>query len=188
MTLLKIGQNINSITPLAITRNYLVLIATLKTTFILDYKEDQETRTGLRTVFEYAKNPEKVRLLAGAEYQIAWLDAKNYGNVAGERDTIRFADELTNADFMAFANLQYFINPTWTLELGLSYANTSYDINRTVDRINNNPQAFQKQFDPSFNPRLAISKIFSDKISAHLSVSTGYSVPTTSEVRTNEGS
>jgi len=155
--------------------------------FILDYKQDEESRVGVRSVFKYSP-VEKLQLQAGGEYQIAWLDARNYGNVGGERDTIRFADELTNTDFNAFINLDYDFNESWSLEAGLSLANTVYDINRTVDRIRNNPQAFKKRFDSSLNPRIAVNKVISKNLSAHFSISTGFSVPTTLEVRTNEGS
>ena len=155
--------------------------------FILDYKQDEESRFGFRSVFRYdSKN--KFSASAGIEYQTANLDAKNYGNVGGERDTIRFADEIVNNDLVAFVKGEYQINRTWLLEAGLSLANTVYDINRTVDRINNTPQAFKKTFDVSLNPRIAINKEINENLSAHFSVSTGYSVPTTLEVRTNEGS
>lgn len=188
MLLLKVGQEyeINSV----FSNNTQVFgsYRDFENPFILDYKQDEETRLGFRTVFEYAKNPSSLTFSGGLEYQTAWLDAKNYGNVGGERDTIRFADELTNTDLMAFVNLKYQLAKSWRLEAGLSYANTVYDIDRTLDKINNNPQSFEKRFEGSVNPRLAVSKRFSEKLSAHFSVSTGYSVPTTSEVRTNEGS
>lgn len=156
--------------------------------FILDYKQDDEFRMGGRTVFEYTNSPEKFALFLGGEYQAAWLNADNFGNVGGAKDTIRFADELVNRELIAFVNAQYFPSPSWKIEGGLSLANAAYEINRTVDRINNNPQEFTKQFETSLNPRLALSKIFNDRLSAHFSVSTGYSVPTSLEVRTNEGS
>jgi iron complex outermembrane receptor protein len=156
--------------------------------FILDYKQDEETRAGLRSTFTFESSDSRWFAMAGLEYQLAWLDARNYGNVGGERDTIRFADELTNADLVTFINARYDFNPSWKLEFGLSLANTVYHINRTIDQINGNPQSFTKQFDTSLNPRIALSKQFSNYISAHFSISTGYSVPTTLEVRTNEGS
>jgi len=188
MALLKLGQDYRFGNGLSNNTQLFGSIRRFKNPFILDYKQEEETRLGVRSVVEFSKNPEKMSIFAGVEAQVAWLAADNFGNVGGERDTIRFADELTNTDFTTFINAHYFISSTWKLEAGLSYANTVYDIDRTIDRINNTPQSFNKRFDPSLNPRVAVSKLFNDQLSAHFSVSIGYSVPTTLEVRTNEGS
>ena len=64
----------------------------------------------------------------------------------------------------------------------------NYDIDRVVDKINNNPQQFNKEFETVWAPRLAISKKLSEHNSVHFSISKGFSPPTTTEVRTNEGS
>jgi len=188
MVLFKIGQDYDFNSQWRNNTQVFGTYREFENPFILDYKQDEEARIGLRSTFEFESLDSKWFAVAGVEYQLAWLDARNYGNVGGEKDTIRFADELTNSDLVAFVNANYDLAPTWTLELGLSLANTVYRINRTVDQINGNPQSFKKQFDTSINPRIALSKQFSDQLSAHFSVSTGYSVPTTLEVRTNEGS
>ena len=70
----------------------------------------------------------------------------------------------------------------------MSLGKTSYQTDRTIDKINNNPQSFYKSFDAVLNPRVSITRFIDPWINAHFSVSSGYSVPTTKEVRTNEGS
>lgn len=188
MFLLKLGQEYRLNTAWKNNTSLFGSYREFENPFILDYKQDDEFRVGGRTVFEYTNSPEKFALFLGGEYQAAWLNADNFGNVGGAKDTIRFSDELFNQDLIAFINAQYFLTSSWKLEGGLSVASASYHINRKIDRINNNPQEFTKRFETSVNPRIALSKVFNNRLSAHLSISTGYSVPTSLEIRTNEGS
>ena len=60
--------------------------------FNLDYKRDNQQVFGGRSVFDWAWD--KFDLTLGAEYQNSFFDGKNFGNVAGQADTIRFADEV----------------------------------------------------------------------------------------------
>lgn len=157
--------------------------------FILDYKRDEETRYGIRTQFNHQLDAaSEFELDYGLELQQADFDGKNFGNVAGSADTIRFADEMTNTESMLFLNGSYRPTDFWTFTAGASLHSLTYDINRTVDEINNNPQQFKKQFDNVFSPRVSVSRRFNNGMNAHFSISNGFSAPTTSEVRTNEGS
>lgn len=154
--------------------------------FILDYKRDTEQRFGLRSFNQHDLGSNS-KLTYGLEYQQAFFDGKNFGNRAGQSDTIRFADELLSKELIAFAGFNTQLG-NWTADIDLSLGQTSYHIDRTIDKINDNPQSFEKSFDAVLNPRISISRFIDPWINAHFSISSGYSVPTTREVRTNEGS
>lgn len=158
--------------------------------FILDYKKDNQQVFALRTEFtkDIKMGKSEGRLAFGTEYQTSFFDGKNFGNVNGRADTIRFADELRASLSTSFVNMTVPLGKTTTLTGGLSYNTLKYDIDRLIDRINNNPQAFEKKFDGVWSPRLAISKRINDNYSLHFSLSQGFSPPTSTEVRTNEGS
>lgn len=157
--------------------------------FILDFKRDNQQVFALRTEFSKAipLGASEGNLTFGSEYQTSFFDGKNFGNVAGRADTIRFADELQSKLSTTFVNMEVPLGKTVTLTGGLSYNTLQYDIDRLIDKISNNPQAFEKKFDGVWAPRLAISKMIKDNYSLHFSLSQGFSPPTTTEVRTNEG-
>lgn len=157
--------------------------------FILDYKKDNQQVFALRTEFtkEIKVGNSTGDLAFGTEYQSSFFDGKNFGNVNGRADTIRFADELRAQLSTSFLNVSVPLGETVTLTGGLSYNTLTYNIDRLIDRFNNDPQGFEKKFDAVWSPRLAISKAIDDNYSLHLSLSNGFSPPTTTEVRTNEG-
>ena len=158
--------------------------------FILDYKRDNQQVFSVRSEFENKinVNGRSGDIDYGFEYQRSYFDGKNFGNVNGQADTIRFADQVTTTQSIAFASYNQEISQNTSFTLGLSYNNLTYDINRSIDRINNNPQRFNKEFDSFLATRFGISQQLSDNYSVHFSLSNGLSNPTTTEVRTNEGS
>jgi iron complex outermembrane receptor protein len=187
MLLLRLGQEYQFSSMLKNETQFFGTFRKFENPFILDYKRDTEQRLGIRTYNQHDADRNNMRLTYGLEYQTAFFDGKNFGNREGESDTIRFADEILSSELIAFAGFQ--INSgKWRGEFDLSFAKTSYQINRTVDRIGNDPRSFDKSFKGVINPRVAISRKFNPWINTHFSLSSGYSVPTTSEVRTNEGS
>lgn len=157
--------------------------------FILDFKKDNQQVFALRTEFttEVRIGESKGDIAFGTEYQTSFFDGKNFGNVNGRADTIRFADELRANLSTSFVNLAVPLGETVTLTGGLSYNTLEYNIDRLIDRFNNNPQGFEKKFDAVWSPRLTLSKTLNDKYSLHFGLSNGFSPPTTTEVRTNEG-
>ncbi|MFY0591657.1 TonB-dependent receptor [Roseivirga sp.] len=158
--------------------------------FILDFKKDNQQVFSGRTLFEkeLTISGKPANWSSGMEYQRSFFDGKNFGNVNGEADTIRFADQIDSKQSILFTNLSYDVNEGLNITAGLSRNSLSYDIDRTIDKINNNPQGLLKEFDAVWSPRLAISKRLGTDFSVHFSVMSGFSPPTTTEVRTNEGS
>ncbi|MBO3698736.1 TonB-dependent receptor plug domain-containing protein [Roseivirga sp. E12] len=158
--------------------------------FILDYKRDNQQIFSLRSEFtnELSLGGKDLNMTYGIEYQKSFFDGKNFGNVDGQADTIRFADEVDIDQQLLFANFDYQLSESLGLTFGISLNSLSYRIDRTIDKINDNPQAFRKEFNEVWSPRLALSQTINDNYSVHFSVMSGFSPPTTTEVRTNEGS
>lgn len=158
--------------------------------FILDYKKDNEQGFGLRSTFQHQWNGQNGEVLwqYGAEFQMADFDGKNFGNVNGAADTLRFADKLNNQQTTFFTQVHWAFDPTLSATVGASYNRVFYNIDRVFDAISGQPSSLRKTFNGVFRPRLALNKSWTDSFSTHFSVSSGFSPPTTTEVRTNEGS
>lgn len=158
--------------------------------FILNYKQDRFEGIGGRTRFNYHTDIGSVatRWVAGGEYQWNRNWTRNYGNVNGRLDSLRFEDYIIAVQGMAFAQVEADLPGEWIATLGGSLNYVNYDIDRVFDAFNNNPFLFTKSFQPVFSPRISLLKKLNRQISAHASVSYGFSPPTSLEVRTNEGS
>lgn len=140
---------------------------------------------GLRPAFNFKLS--KASIQTGIEYQNSFFDGKNFGNVLGAADTIRFADEIKTVMSNVFVQGNIDLSSDFSLSAGLSMNNLKYDINRLIDAFNQNPEQIEKKFETALMPRVAISKIFNNNFSLHASLSKGFSPPTTTEIRTNDG-
>jgi iron complex outermembrane receptor protein len=158
--------------------------------FNLDYKKDEQSIIGsrLEIIKDINIQGKEGSIIFGGEIQNSNFNGKNFGNVLGVADTINFEDNIDSKQSILFGSFE--IEPVKDLFINaaMSMNTLNYDIDRVVDKINNNPQRFNKAFETVWAPRLAISKKLSDHNSIHFSVSKGFSPPTTTEVRTNEGS
>lgn len=157
--------------------------------FILDYKRDEEKAFGLRLELEndFGFLGRQSQITYGTELQQANVDARNFGNVAGRADTIRFYDQLDNTLNFWFADAKLQLGARTKLTAGVSLNYVNYQIDRIEDEISNNTGTVEKNFESVVSPRVAISQSWSNDFSTHFSISHGYSPPTTTEVRTNEG-
>lgn len=157
--------------------------------FNLDYKSDFEHSLGYRLQLEndFRMLGRESSFTYGNEFQIAYFEGKNFGNIGGRADTLRFLDNLQNRISFWFADAKLNLTESLKLTLGASLNSINYDINRLEDKINNTPGRVVRNFDKVVSPRVALSKIWSEYFNTHFSVSHGYSPPTTTEIRTNEG-
>ncbi len=189
LTLMKMGQEYSFSENFKNETNLYTSFRQFENPFILDYKKDEEQSFGLRSEFENRMNLGSIssKIQYGLEYQVSYFDGKNFGNAAGQADTLRFADELTNQQSILIANSTIDDSDSWKFTVGGSYNSLKYDINRLVDEISASPGRTIKTFDGVFSPRVAISKIWSPQLSTHFSISDGFSPPTATEIRTNEG-
>ena len=156
--------------------------------FILDYKEDINREVAIRHQWTYSYETAQLNWQwdAGFEYQYANNKADNFGNVDGEKDTVRFKDRLMIDRKTFFAQLQLSKNK-WKATLGLSSNLLTYNVDRKENAFAQ-PFTFQRKFDNEFIPRLALQYSWTSFQTTFASVSEGFSSPTLDEIRTNEGS
>ena len=185
MTLLRIGQEYNWSSGLSNETNIYGSFSEFANPFNLDFKRDNQQVFGGRSVFN--RQLKKFELTAGGEYQYSFFDGKNFGNVGGQADTVRFVDEVITTSANVFGQANFELSEGLFFNAGLSVNTLEYDINRLIDAFGNSPQRVEKKFKTAWLPRIAISKKLNDGLSAHLSLSKGFSPPSTTEVRTNEG-
>ena len=176
------GENLSQSTHIAGTYTW------FQNPFILDYKEDQNRELALRHQWTYDMNLQNIdwQWDAGLEWQYADNSANNYGNVDGQKDTIRFADDL-NIDRKLFFLQSQIGYEKWQLTLGLSSNLLEYKVNRKVNAIAD-PFEFDRNFDNEVIPRVAIKYQWTPQNMTFASLSEGFSSPTLDEIRTNEGS
>ena len=158
--------------------------------FILDYKRETAFSYGGRTKFniddKWGNFP--VKFIFGGEYQYGKTLPQNFGNRQGKADTIRFSDDLISTQAFIFQQFEIEWTSRVLMTLGLSENFGRYDINRSIDAGPNDPSNNTKTFDPIVIPRIALVYKVNQWSGIHGSISSGFSPPTISEVRTNEGS
>lgn len=157
--------------------------------FITDYKTEKSISWGIRSLFDrdYQIGQTLLKLTVGGEYSHNLTNASNFGNRAGQTDTIRFRDFLNVSQAFAFLQTDWQLPRNWTLTGALSYNYMRYSIDRKQDMLLDTAYLFIRNFEPQLIPRIAILKGISKQWAIHASLSSGFSPPTISEVRTNEG-
>lgn len=162
----------------------------LENPFLTDFKRDLSTGIGSRSIWKYTQDWDAIKMDVqfGSEMLYGLEVARNYGNRAGQTDTLRFEDEIISRTGLYFLQTDFEFFERWSLTSGLSYNIYSYDINRLVDAELQRPYRFEKTFDPVWAPRLALGYQISNSLQAWGQVSWGFSPPSLDEIRTNEGS
>jgi iron complex outermembrane receptor protein len=158
--------------------------------FINNYELEKLKSFGGRTVFNIKTHLANMptTIATGAEANLGVLQANNHGNVGGYADTLRYEDELKSRRFFAFLQADTDLSAQWTISAGASLNTLSYHINRIRDVALDTSYQIQRVFNPQFIPRLGVVGQLADGFAVHGSVSTGFSPPTTDEVRTSDGS
>lgn len=88
-----------------------------------------------------------------------------------------------------FAQAEFDLPAGFLFTAGASYNNLSYNVTDLVPQsATHNNYTGVVNFDAAFSPRIALVKKISDNVSAHASISGGYSPPTTSEANNADGS
>ncbi len=157
--------------------------------FINNYELEKLKTYGGRTVFNFGNKlfDMPASYTAGAELSMGNFHASNHGNVNGYADTLRYEDELKSIQTFAFAQADVQIAQKWSLTAGASINYLRYNINRLRDVALDTAYSINRVFDPEFVPRIGILGKITNNMSLHGSVSTGFSPPTTEEVRTSDG-
>jgi len=158
-----------------------------KNPFILDYKEDVNKELSIRQQWSYTTElPVEIKWNAGWEWQYADNRARNFGNVNGELDTIRFSDNLIIDRKIYFLQSQISLGD-WKVTLGASGNLLDYRVDREINAFAE-PFTFERSFDNEIIPRIAAQYRWNNKQMTYASFSEGFSSPTLDEIRTNEGS
>lgn len=158
--------------------------------FILDYKRETGYglggRWGIQGQWEWGRHHFDVN--AGMEFQSEQTSAANHGNQNGQRDSLRFLDELGVQTGFLYQELRWRPSPQWQLTLGLSQNRSAFDIDRATARGARPEQSGMEAYPLYILPRIALQYRPTPQSTLFAQWSRGASVPTLSEVRTNEGS
>ncbi|NRF37292.1 TonB-dependent receptor domain-containing protein [Pedobacter foliorum] len=124
------------------------------------------------------------RFTVGAEYNSGLTKGTQYVNNKGNEGAINSNIDYQNTQYSLFYQSETELATKTTLTLGISYNSLNYDVQ---DYLKQN-QSGVKKFDPQATPRIALSHTFSDALSLHASVSSGFSPPSSSEIKNVDGS
>lgn len=141
---------------------------------------------GGRTRFSY--NPEfsvlPTQFTAGAEYNQGLTKGVQYVNNKGTEGAVNSNVDYRNTQYSLFLQSETDLGPKTSLTLGISYNSLNYDVRNYLVQA----QTGVKKFDPEATPRIALSHTFSNALSLHASVSSGFSPPSGSEIKNTDGS
>ncbi|MCP9235808.1 TonB-dependent receptor domain-containing protein [Lewinella sp. JB7] len=155
--------------------------------FNFDYKRETNLGVGGRTAFDYALplRTSVLNLSLGAESQLQYRMANNFGNESGTPTELNFSDEILSTQRILFFQAQYTIDD-WRFSAGLSLNDLGYRVDRTFSA--DGPVGItESNLRGVASPRLAALRDFGSW-SLYGSISSGFSPPTLDEFRTNEGS
>lgn len=157
--------------------------------FINNYELEKLNSFGGRSSFNFDTNLGNIpiKFTTGAELNYGNFHASNHGNVDGYADTLRYEDELKSLQSFVFLQADLNLSEKWLLNLGASLNYLNYDINRLRDVALDTSYHIDRTFKPEFIPRIGIVGKLTKALSIHGSISSGFSPPTTEEVRTSDG-
>ncbi|WP_210518915.1 TonB-dependent receptor family protein [Hymenobacter terricola] len=164
---------------------------TIHTPYLVDYESNVAVGAGGRTALSYrtALAGRVLRLQGGGEFQASFTDGRSYVNNGGTPGALRYDDEITTTTGFVFAQADYSLPADLLLTVAASYNRLHYGIERVSDAVAKpNAYRFARDFQPQVSPRIALLREFSPNLSVYASVSTGFSPPTTDEIRTSDGS
>jgi len=140
---------------------------------------------GGRTRFTYEPNfaifPTQFTL--GAEFNNGITKGSQFVNNQGTEGPISSTIDYNNNNFSLFYQSITELTENTDLILGLSYNSLDYNVKDYLNKA----QSGSKKFDPQVSPRIALSHNFSDALSLHASVSSGFSPPSSSEIKNVDG-
>lgn len=141
---------------------------------------------GGRTRFAY--NPEisflPTRFTFGAEFNEGLTKGTQYVNNQGKEGDPNAIIDYNNISYSLFYQSETTLGSRTNLTLGLSYNSLSYDVRNYLIET----QTGIKKFKPQAAPRIAVSHNFGEALSLHGSVSSGFSPPSSSEIKNVDGS
>lgn len=152
---------------------------------------------GFRTKFTYSPK------LGSIQSRFTLGDELQYENVQGdtfditndipgtwpETGALQSSQIVISTSNNLFAQAEFDLPAGFLFTVGSSYNSLNYNVTDLIPQSSTHTNySGVVSFDPTFSPRIALVKKFGDDLSAHASISSGYSPPTTSEARNADGS
>lgn len=149
---------------------------------IRNYDKRAEQGFGGRTTtsYRFEKNTWSGKFVFGGEFQHGLTALQTYGNRSGKQDTLQFNDEVLVNQFLLFSQVELDLPHRFFVTLGGSFNQQNYRLLRSYPQ---NSGFQRRNFDPVLLPRMAVLKKLTESISVFGSISSGYSSPTTDEIR-----
>lgn len=140
---------------------------------------------GGRTEFQWGLPGEKrpVRLVWGGEASQANTKGSQYQNHSGSEGTVQSNIDYRFQNYALFAQSEISLHRHTLLTLGGSFNGLRYEVKDYLQPS----LSGQKEFAPQFSPRIAISHHLLPALSLHGSISSGYSPPSSSEIKQEDG-
>lgn len=159
--------------------------------FITNYEKRADQGIGGRTITQLRlpNGPLPTTVTIGAELLRNFTVDRNFGNRGGTADTIQTDEELTARQSTLFLQAETELPAHFRLTAGLSRNDVRYGFTRFPTRAVGGLLAtlLTRDFLPVWLPRVALLRTFGQNVSAFVSISTGYSVPSSQEVRPSAG-
>ena len=162
----------------------------LNNPFTNDYERNTNQAFGGRTKTTYKTVIGGVgtRFILGGEWQRSFVNSRHYENIKGETGKLNFDDEVTLEQGFVFTQAEADLPKNFIFTLGASLNDMQYVLNRVTGAGQTTSRENRRQFDPQFSPRVGLVKVFSPQVSAHGSISAGFSPPTDAEIRPSDAS
>ena len=159
--------------------------------FITNYEKRADQGIGGRTLTQIrlSNGPVPTTFTVGAELLRNFTIVRNFGNRRGIADTVQTEEELTARQSTVFVQAETELPARFRLTAGLSRNDVRYSFQRFPTRaLNAQPaQVLPRNFQPVWLPRVALLRLFGQNVSGFVSISTGYSAPSSQEVRPSAG-
>ena len=154
--------------------------------FITNYERRTDQGIGGRTVTQIRlpNGPLPTTFTVGAELLRNLTVDRNFGNRRGTPDTIQTDAELTARQSTLFVQAEAELPARFRLTAGLSRNDVRYGFTNFPTRSGSGftGTLLTRSFAPVWLPRVALLRTFGPGVSAFVSISTGYSAPSSQEV------
>lgn len=149
--------------------------------YIRNYYQSYGGRTKFSYDPEFAILP--TQFILGAEINEGLTKGVQYVNNKGTEGNINSNIDYRNSQYSLFYQSETALSLKTTLTLGVSYNGLNYDVQDYLISSRSGIKKFKGQV----SPRVALSHNFSEAISLHGSISSGFSPPSSSEIRNADG-
>ncbi|WP_240336893.1 TonB-dependent receptor [Rufibacter psychrotolerans] len=172
------------------TTSFFGVFSFLNHPFVTDYERNTNQSFGgrTRTTYRTMVGNFPARFTLGAEAHRRFINARQYVNNAGTPGKLNYDDEVTVKEGFVFGQAEVDLPLDFLLSLGASVNSLRYDIARVSEAATNPNYQLTRKIDAQFSPRIGLVKVISPTLSAHASVSAGFSPPTEAEVRPSDAS